>query len=134
MNPTEMLIESQSLFGFDKTVELIHEAVTIKEWRMPALHDLQQTLRNTGKEILPVKVFEICKPEFSGRILELDAERIVSTLMPCRISVYERADGKTYISRMNSALLGKSFGGIIEEVMNASGKEIEEIIESVIKK
>jgi uncharacterized protein (DUF302 family) len=132
MNASEMLLESLSPFGFEKTTEKLSEVIARKEWRMPAVHDLQQTLRNAGKEVRPVKVFEICKPKFSGRILELDQERIASNLMPCRISVYERADGRTYISRLNTAVLGSAFGGVIEEVMGDSGKEIEEIIMSVL--
>jgi uncharacterized protein (DUF302 family) len=128
MESTDMLIESVSPYGFDQTIDRISEAIIAMEWKMPAVHDLQQSLRNAGKDVLPVKVFEICNPKFSGRILELDAERIVSTLMPCRISVYERPDGKTYISRLNAGIMAKSFGGIIEEVMQGATEEVEQII------
>jgi uncharacterized protein (DUF302 family) len=52
--------------------------------------------------------------------------------MPCRISVYEKSDGKVYISRLNGALLAHSFGGIIEEVMSQANNEMEEMINSLI--
>jgi uncharacterized protein (DUF302 family) len=133
MGSSEMLIESVSPYSFDQTIDKISQAIAALEWKMPAVHDLQQSLRNAGKEVLPVKVFEICKPKFSGRILELDTERIVSTLMPCRISVYERADGKTYISRLNAGIMAVSFGGIIEDVMRGATEEVEQIIAYAVK-
>ncbi len=52
--------------------------------------------------------------------------------MPCRISVYEKSNGKTYISRMNSGILAKSFGGTVEEVMTEASKEVEEILSLLI--
>ena len=128
-----MILESRSVYDFGKTVEKINEAVLNAGWKIPFVHDLQNTIRNFGKEILPVKVFEICHPKHSSRILELNNERIVSTLMPCRISVYEKADGNVYVSRINAALLSKSFGGIIEEVMTLANNEMEEMIRPLIK-
>ena len=48
--------------------------------------------------------------------------------MPCRISAYEKADGKTYISLMNADLLAGLIGGKVEEVMTQAYSEIEKII------
>jgi uncharacterized protein (DUF302 family) len=123
-----MLVESISKFDFSVTIEKLNAIVTASGWKIPAVHDLQNTIRNFGKEILPIKVLEICHPKHSGRLLELDNERVVSTFMPCRISVYEKSDGKVYISRLNGALLSKSFGGIVEEVMSLANNEMEEMI------
>ena len=125
---TNMLLESQCKYNFADTVEKLNQAVMEAGWKMPATHDLQNTIRNFGKEILPIKILEICHPKHSSRLLELDNERIVSTFMPCRISVYEKSDGKVYISRINAALLSKSFGGIVEEVMSLANSEMEKMI------
>jgi len=127
-NQVKMIIEDTSRYNFSTTVEKISAAANDAGWKMPAVHDLQNTIRNFGKEILPVKIIEICHPGHSSRLLELNDERIVSTFMPCRISVYEKTDGKVYISRLNAAVLSKSFGGLIEEVMTDSAAEMEEMI------
>ncbi|MDF7800974.1 hypothetical protein P4C99_15970 [Pontiellaceae bacterium B1224] len=37
--------------------------------------------------------------------------------MPYSIGVYEKADGKTYISTMNAALMGRLFGGTARKIM-----------------
>jgi uncharacterized protein (DUF302 family) len=129
----EMLIESRSKYDFEKTVEKLNEVIINAGWKIPAIHDLQNTIKNFGKDILPIKVFETCHPKHSSRLLELDDERIVSTFMPCRISVYEKSDGKVYISRINAAMLSKSFGGIVEEVMTLANNDMEGMIGSLLK-
>lgn len=126
-----MLLESTSRYDFSSTVEKVTAAAAEAGWRIPFTHDLQNTIRNFGKEILPVKVLEICHPKHSSRLLELDDERIVSTFMPCRISVYEKSDGKVYISRLNGALLSSSFGGLVEEVMSTANAEMEAMISTI---
>jgi uncharacterized protein (DUF302 family) len=128
----KMLLESKSNYDFATTIEKLNVAVAEAGWKTPAIHDLQNTIRNFGKEILPIKVLEICHPKHSSRLLELDNERIMSTFMPCRISVYEKSDGKVYISRINAALLSKSFGGIVEEVMSLANSEMEEMIKPLL--
>lgn len=131
---SNLFIENVSKYDFNETVQKLTMEIEQKSWKVSAIHDLQQTLMNSGKEVLPIKVFALCHPKHSGRILEKDQERIVSSLMPCRISVYMKSDDKTYVSRMNSAILAKSIGGIIEEVMIDSSNEVEEILNEIILK
>ncbi len=52
--------------------------------------------------------------------------------MPCRVAIYEKADGKVYISRMNSGLMASTMGGIIHEVMDEAASQNEEILEAVL--
>ena len=102
MKENQIVLEHQSRFGFDKTVEMLIADAEKREWKVPAVHDLQQSLAKSGKTVKPVKVIEICKPEYSGQMLELNDERIISVMMPCRISVYEKEDGLTYVSLINA--------------------------------
>jgi len=87
-----------------------------------------------GIDVRSVKVFDLCKPEHSGRILKSDDERIVSSLMPCRVAIYEKNDGKVYFSRLNSGLMAMPMEGIIPEVMADAAFENEKILESILKK
>ena len=75
MNKNQMVIETQSKFDFDRTVEMIISEAERREWKVPAVHDLQQSLAKSGKTVKPVKVVEICKPLYSGQMLELNDER-----------------------------------------------------------
>ena len=129
---SDFFLESKSQFGFDETVAKFTAIAEQKTWKISATHDLQQTMKTHGKEVLPVKVFAICHPKHSSKILERDDERIISSMMPCRVSIYMKSDGKVYISRMNSVMMAQFFDGIIKEVMTESALEVEEMIRELI--
>ena len=128
-----MLIEKVSPWDFEKTVELLTVAAEKRDWKIPAIHDLQQSLAKAGKVVLPVKVLEVCKPEYSGKMLEKNDERIVSVMMPCRVSVYLKEDGKTYIALINGSALALGMPENIREVMVTASDEVNEIVDSVIQ-
>ena len=127
-----MMIEDQSLYDFDETVERFREEIDAAGWGILNYHDMQEVKAGHGFEVMNVKVFDLCSAEYSYNILRLDDERIVSPMMPCRISIYEKNDGNTYISRMNSPLVARFFGGEINETMQIAAAETEEVIEKLI--
>lgn len=132
MAPGLMMIESQSKYSFEKTVSELESSVNDHDWKIPTVHDLQKTMAKFDMEVNPVKVFELCKPDHASKILKANEERIVSSMMPCRVAVYTKDDGKTYISRMNSALMAKTMSSLIQEVMGEAYSENEKILEAVI--
>lgn len=132
MSKNNFIIEQVSMYNFDQTVDKLVKEAERREWKVPAIHDLQQSLAKSGKTVKPVKVIEICKPEYSGQMLELNDERIMSVMMPCRISVYVKDDGKTYTSLINGAELSAGQPDRIAEVMKAASDETMEIVKTVI--
>lgn len=128
-----MFFESESKFGFDETVEKLSNIIVEGGWRVTHTHDLKETMRKNSFEVHPVKVIELCNPKYAYRLLSVDELRIFSNMMPCRISVYEKVDGKTYVSRMNSALFASQIGGVVEEVMSGAYRDAEEFIKKVSK-
>ena len=126
-----MFIEHPSKYNFEKTVDLLVAEAERREWKIPAVHDLQQSLAKSGKTVRPVKVIEICKPQYSGQMLELNHERIMSVMMPCRISVYEKEDGLTYIGLINAGDMTSGLPENIARVMKAASDETFEIVKSV---
>ena len=131
MSKSKFIIEQPSKYDFDETVELLVKEAELREWKVPALHDLQQSLAKSGKTVKPVKVIEICKPEYSGQMLELNDERIMSVMMPCRISVYLKEDGKTYTAALNGSEMSAGMPDKIAEIMNAASNETLEIVKIV---
>lgn len=130
----QMMLENKSKKEFNETIEWIENVATENQWKVIALHNLQESMKKNGYEVLPVKVFAICQPHHAVKVLGKDDERIVSSMMPCRISVYEKSDGATYISRMNTAMMAAGFEGAIKEVMVSTSEEIEEMIKPLLKK
>jgi len=132
MKTSQLVIEHLSKFKFEKTVDSLVAEAERREWKVPFIHDLQLSLAKSGQKVKPVKVIEICKPAYSGKMLELNDERIVSVMMPCRISVYEKEDGLTYISLINIEALAASLQANIAKVMKAASDDTFEIVNKVV--
>jgi uncharacterized protein (DUF302 family) len=89
--------------------------------------------KNGGPRILPVTLVELCQGQHAGKMLLDDAARVVSVMMPCTISVYEKADGKVYVGFMNARLVGQLFGGTVGEVMGGPVAEAQDRILAFVK-
>lgn len=125
------ITESTSRYNFDETVDLLRSGAEKDGWSIPAVHDLQLSLSKSGKLVRPVKVIEICKPAYSGQMLELNNERIISVMMPCRISVYEKEDGKVYIALINAASMASGMPANIAKVMKDAAEDTFNLVKAV---
>jgi uncharacterized protein (DUF302 family) len=132
MNANQLIIEKVSPFSVPVTVEKLIEAAHQKGWQNPAVHNLQESLAKSGKHVRPVQVVEICKPEYSGRMLEQNDERVVSILMPYRISVYEKEDGKTYLAILDMTAMTSGLSKNSAEAIYSASAEAFEIVKAVI--
>ncbi len=131
--PGMMMLEDRSPHDFDTTVAVFEQQVREGGWSVLTVHDMQQVLQGHGHDVAAVKIFELCSSKYSAEILSLDDERIVSPLMPCRVAIYEKSNGNTYIARMNSELMAKPFGGVIASVMDRAAVETEVVISRVLE-
>ena len=112
-----MFREIPSPFGVEETVARIQQNIqnTGNGWALSGLRNPAKAVQNDGGNVLPVLMIEACSTKYSGPILKDDSVRFLSILMPCKISVYKKNDGKTYIGMMNAGLFGKLFG--VGEIM-----------------
>lgn len=133
-SPGMMLKEKECAYSFDESVTRLEASAAEHNWTIPKIHDLQSSLEKFGYEVRKVKVFALCKPEHAVKVLEGDGDRIVSTMMPCRIALYEKADGEVYASYMNSKMLAGAIGGSVKEVMAGASSDLEEILGSILQK
>jgi len=130
--PKLMILEDDSKYGFDVTIEMIRTSAVANEWKIPTVHMLHDAVSPYGYEVDRVAVIELCQPHHAAKILADDASRQVTSLMPCRVSVYETSDGRVVISRMNTGLIAQVFGGIIAEVMAEATLDNEKILTAVL--
>lgn len=133
MNSNQFLVEQPSPWDVPTTVGKIIEVAALMGWQNPATHNLQQSLAKSGKEVRPVQVVEICKPDFSGKMLERNDERIFSVMMPCRISVYEKDDGKAYVALLDTSSMSVGMPDAVVEAMTSASNESLEIVEQAIR-
>ena len=123
MMPHLMFKETVSPFGMEETVARIQHNIQddpeLKEhgWSLSGLRNPAKAVQTDGGNVLPVMMIEACSTKYSGPILKEDTVRFLSILMPCKISVYKKQDGKVYIGTMNAGLMGKMFGPLVGEVM-----------------
>ncbi|HKK48851.1 MAG TPA: DUF302 domain-containing protein [Alkalispirochaeta sp.] len=130
--PGVMMLEDESPYSFDETVQRFEQEVSDAGWSVVVTHDMQAILEGHGHEVAAVKIFELCSSRYSAEVLAVDEARTISPMMPCRVSIYETTTGETYVSRMNSQLMAKPFGGVIARVMDTAAVETEEIIDAVL--
>ena len=117
--PGMMLNVGESELPFDETVAAIQKAVERQGWVLSATNDMRKSLVKHGRAFdRQVKVIQLCHPDYAKRVLTDNRE--LAALMPCSIAVYEGDDGKVYISKMNTGLMGKMFGGTVAEVMGGA--------------
>ena len=128
-----MLKEKQVSHNFEEAVELIETTVRQKGWTIPAIHNMQATLANFGHDVEKMKIFEICHPDLAYQILSRDDERIVSSLLPCRLSVYEKSDGNVYVSWMNMRLMGRLMKGTVPGAFAEASSATEQIVNVLLQ-
>ncbi len=126
--PGMMIKEDQSQYGFEKTVEEIQRTAEENNWKTPTVHHLHKAVAGAGYNVLPAAVIELCQPEHAGMILANPDNRVVTSLMPCRVAVYEMPNGDVIVSRMNSGLVASIFGGQIARVMKTASQETEDLL------
>lgn len=131
-SPT-LILASQSPHDQATTVKRLHAAAKKLGWKIPKVFDLQATMKKHGHKVGPVQVVNICKPALAARLLSKDEHRHLSVMMPCRISVYTDAKGKTFVSRFNPAALAGMIKGEAAQVMGAAGKGLEKVIAAAFK-
>lgn len=119
MMPSMMFNEHVSPYDMEETIARIQQNIQQagNGWTLTGLRNPAKAIQNDGGNVLPVMMIETCSPKYSKPILKEDNVRFLSILMPCKISVYKKSDGKTYIGNMNAGLMGKMFGPVVGEVM-----------------
>ena len=129
-----MLLEDHSTLGFDDTVRTILEGAEADGWKVPKVHEISNTVNEAGFDVMPVTVIELCKADIAGQVLSSAEGRRASSMMPCRIAVYQQSDGTVVVSRMNSGLMSRMFGGIIQKAMTEAADGNETLLAPVLGK
>ena len=114
--PGMMLVTEESSKDLEETVTSITKKAEDLGWVVPQVVNMKNSLEKQGFDFdHEVRIVKICKPDYAKSVLESD--RFVSCLMPCSMAVWESDDGKVYITKMNTGMMGRMFGGNIARVM-----------------
>jgi hypothetical protein len=113
--------ETVSPFGPEETAGRLAAAARAADWtvveeRRPAPAESAATT---------VRLLTLDQPEQAGRIAGDEPSRRAAVLLPFRVAVYTRADGRTYVSAPNAALLGRWLGGAAGDVLGGPAAEVQ---------
>lgn len=125
-----MFEERVSPFTMEETVARIQHNIQAagNGWSLMGLRYPVRPLEAEGINALPVILIEACSTQYSGPILKDDKVRFLSLLMPCKIGVYKKSDGKVYIGIMNAGLIGQLFGTMVGDTMKHVVKDQESFL------
>lgn len=126
--PKLMIRTSRSAAGFEETVKAVTEGAAARGWNVPAVHRIDESVAKAGHAIPPAAIVELCHPDLAGQILREPRNRFVSSMMPCRVGIWENEDGTVMVARMNTALMSRLFGGQIASVMARATRQSEEVV------
>jgi uncharacterized protein (DUF302 family) len=131
--PPMMINVHKSQYSFDETVAAVEKAVAAQGgWKVSKVFDIQKNIVDAGyQDMTKVKIVTLCNPHYANRILSNDKDKVVATMMPLGIGVYETKDGSVYMSEMNVGLMGMIFGGTIAEVMGDASTDIARVMAAV---
>ncbi|MDH4284155.1 MAG: DUF302 domain-containing protein [Gallionellaceae bacterium] len=132
--PRDLFVENESPMKFEETVEALKSEMTAGGWSILATHNLSAKLAEKGHNVLPVAIIEGCSGKFSVVLLKNEQTRYVSSMLPCRLAVYETSTGKVIISRMNTQIMGAQMEPAVAEIMTKASDSIEAIIAKVLAK
>ncbi|WP_169304793.1 DUF302 domain-containing protein [Chloroherpeton thalassium] len=127
LDPRDMVIEVESPYDTKTTVDtIVQNIIDLSGWGLAhgAAVSFSDLLNKgwTGTQYDSIYAIEICNPSYSGTILSDPTAKFASVMMPCVISVYQKDDGKTYVSYMNARLMGEVFQDypIIRDMMGSN--------------
>jgi len=115
---------------FDTVVENIEKQTAENQFRVLAVHDVQETLAGKGLERGPLKIIEICNAGFAHKALQRDPR--VALFMPCRYAVYTDND-KTVVKLLSPNMIsGLIPEAGLEELAGNVDKTMKSIMETSV--
>ncbi len=129
---SQMLIEVESPLGFDETMIKLEENAKYAGWKVPSkwkVNFQKNLMKVTGTDIGKNQVLKMCEPVAAAKMLVHDEYKLLTTMMPCTIAVYEKSNGKTYISLMNMEMLGMIYGDLIKEIADELAPQMMEMVD-----
>ncbi|MBL8177266.1 MAG: DUF302 domain-containing protein [Bryobacterales bacterium] len=123
-----MIFQLRSARTIAEIDEALRQSATKHQFGVIAVHDLQQTMRNKGVDLAtPCLVYEVCNPHKAKQVLESDGA--LSAALPCRISVYEAADGIHLATILPTALMKLFDSSALESV----AREVEDVVVAMMR-
>lgn len=120
----------RSRLPFDDTVAAVAGSAAKRGWPAPQVHDIQAAMRQAGNtEAKRMKVVSTCPPNANERLSQASGGKLPP--LPCRYTVFEGMDGKTYVVRMNTEMFAKTMKGDAAKVLAEISAEEDAMLKGI---
>jgi uncharacterized protein (DUF302 family) len=122
----------KSKHGFDETVGAINSSAARRGWQSGSVQDVQAAMKQSGAtDAKRMKVISTCPKDANERLARASGGKLPP--LPCRITVFEAKDGKTYVVRMNTALLARGLKDEPAKVMTEIAAEEMAVLKDIVE-
>ena len=98
-----MLFKLSTDKSLSEAAAALQAAVQANRFGVMQVHNLKETMAKKGVDFgRECLIFEVCQPQQAKKVLEENMS--ISTMLPCRISLYEE-DGKTILASLKPTAL-----------------------------
>ena len=114
-----MLFKLSTDKSLSEAAAALQAAVQANRFGVMQVHNLKETMAKKGVDFgRECLIFEVCQPQQAKKVLEENMS--ISTMLPCRISLYEEG-GKTILASLKPTALLAMFNvpqlqGVAQEV------------------
>lgn len=120
----------RSKLDLDETVAAIAAAAEKRGWKREQIHDVQAAMKQAGvSDGKRMKVILICPNDFNDKLAKASQGKLPPH--PCRFTVFEGRDGKTYVVKMNSALFAQGLTGDAGKLLGQIAADEEAILKGI---
>ncbi|MEW6119775.1 MAG: DUF302 domain-containing protein [Pseudomonadota bacterium] len=103
-----MMSEQKSRLGYKETIAALQDAARKRGWEVGPAMDMQQAMLKAGqKDARPFTMLTMCKKDLAENLLKAQMANKAMPFAPCRLSVFEGTDGKTYIAKPNTEMMAQ---------------------------
>jgi hypothetical protein len=103
-----LINEYRSKLGFEETVAQLGNSIKAESGWQARTSVCSIPNPKDGTRAAAVK---LCNVMYASELINNEGTRKTAAMIPCSFAVYQKSDGKTYISRLNISLLGSLLGG-----------------------
>lgn len=121
-----------SHLGFEETVAAIKAGAEKRGWKLGDVVDMQAEMRKAGaKDARRMKVVNLCPVGANERVAKASGGK--APPLPCRATVFEGADGKINVVRLNLHTLSRGMQGELSKVLGELATEEDALYKSILE-
>jgi uncharacterized protein (DUF302 family) len=122
-----------SKLAYDETVNAVKSGAGKRGWKVGDVQDMQAQMQQAGmKDAKRMTVIPTCPAGANDKITKASGGK--APALPCRATVFEGKDGKTYLVRMNTANMAKLMqDAAVAKAMAEVGAEEESLYKDIVQ-